>query len=1344
MTIEDFRGDNLGLGLARNYAKYNIYSNDTVFSELLSMKTEDLARAFRTGQYKGMSLAGFNETLYERAEEAIKYLDGGQSHGLSQAALDRLQATISPDSILGYDDFMSKIHAFTQGGTGPIVAHNLSGAEYPWIKQFLKASGLSNKKQNDMIQAFRSGIDSLFIARGALPELISRELGSTHLASDDITAVTQLFDRVLNKPIGDKTGYEHYFKFTSPIQIGTVLAKASTSDSDMYRGFDISKGMYIITDIQDAVKIAKAKLNDGSIQETKIPQVELLLAPFDISKGAIGEARRISVANKEQFMFELNANMRQLGNIDYTPGMDAVDIINQLPGLSGSFDSMVNNDIERVLHNAARGGFDVTSLYVQQGAGDNVYENMLWQLRGALGDDQADLTQPLQEITGGGYKYTGGRPGQDFLAVALENLDELVGEKFIKNITYAKKNRSDLYRESKDIIQQWAFGGNINTRHKFTQEFESIFDLMRRTKALANRGYISREEMSGLNIQLMDMLTSYKKSKGLTKTIQDSYTFAVNSVDKSGAAQVHNLRLDISGMADITRDISNMARTMNKTMKKGSDSLHAYILPQMQAALEASGIRLPMNAGELGYNLSQEILPKAKYNLANQMAEFLLASKEALGKIADTDKLARSTVVDMTKHLNDADLMEYSQKAWGLYDKYVADLTGSLFKDPSSPEAARARAALLDEIELSVRLSKNTESAIREGVAAAANQSKDDLTLGLSSFLKSDSALTSANSNDIINAIEFNPVLDERIRLGQSVYYNAPDNLRAYLANPRLQFMLPNEIVQEANKYGRYTNLGQEKGLARRMKAALEGGPSAAGNTAEMAALQDVSQYPELSQLLNSDLFLKRNVHPNLSTEQANQRIIDAAVDIRRRAMQSASQSGRMASMYYREIRNRATINKLDPFNMLSSDGFKLGLETETEYLDRLAQDAGFGLLNSADMRYRKGLSAEQLRAMKALNWIGSFDNPSFVFDPKSYGLSVNAIQSNREALLNKTFTSGDYSSLINSYDKLVGSMDDIILASGSIGKGAGYVSTAGRPLGSLNLEQINELLSPDSKKYLSIEGDLLEFYKTAKANRAEMLALYGPDAGAKWQDIFNQNVAAAEARFMQSQMLSGMTDADNLVYSTLNSDIKNIIAKHSAVAISPAEGFARGFAGDNAIDAANALIEPARASGAALKQTLNNIAIDPMVRKTALGIGLSAGALAVAGLLLTRRTAKPDRHTPESVKRGDDTPRPDGTYEDRYDGIRHETLAPGTVERGYAPPAGQTIRMEPNDTGMNVSIKARSKHISNKSNIDSLLSSAFEDSTVRSNININHTDDRHTMNRDYVSNLFSRAIAGN
>jgi hypothetical protein len=166
-------------------------------------------------------------------------------------------------------------------------------------------------------------------------------------------------------------------------------------------------------------------------------------------------------------------------------------------------------------------------------------------------------------------------------------------------------------------------------------------------------------------------------------------------------------------------------------------------------------------------------------------------------------------------------------------------------------------------------------------------------------------------------------------------------------------------------------------------------------------------------------------------------------------------------------------------------------------------------------------------------------------------------------------------------------------------------------------------------------------------------------------------------------------------------------------------------------------VIASVRQGAASARQTIANTvknAINP--RNVAIAAG-GVGALGLAGYLLKQHTAKSDRHSPEQTKRGDQAPRPDGSFdEEQYGGTPHEP-----IDIGHR----NTVRMEGHGTGMNINIRARGgpQSISNKSDVAALMSSALHDQG-HSNVNINHTDDRRLMGRDYVSDLFSKAISGN
>lgn len=121
------------------------------------------------------------------------------------------------------------------------------------------------------------------------------------------------------------------------------------------------------------------------------------------------------------------------------------------------------------------------------------------------------------------------------------------------------------------------------------------------------------------------------------------------------------------------------------------------------------------------------------------------------------------------------------------------------------------------------------------------------------------------------------------------------------------------------------------------------------------------------------------------------------------------------------------------------------------------------------------------------------------------------------------------------------------------------------------------------------------------------------------------------------------------------------------------------------------------------------------------------AGALAL-GILAIRNSNRRKRREEENP-RADQAPRVDGTYNDKYNGVKHTPIE-----------MPKTVRVEENGTGMNVNINARSKRGYSRDNVASAMNNTLQN-TLNANVNFNYQDDTARIDQQYVQSLFSNAL---
>lgn len=123
----------------------------------------------------------------------------------------------------------------------------------------------------------------------------------------------------------------------------------------------------------------------------------------------------------------------------------------------------------------------------------------------------------------------------------------------------------------------------------------------------------------------------------------------------------------------------------------------------------------------------------------------------------------------------------------------------------------------------------------------------------------------------------------------------------------------------------------------------------------------------------------------------------------------------------------------------------------------------------------------------------------------------------------------------------------------------------------------------------------------------------------------------------------------------------------------------------------------------------------------------LGVGMLTIAGQLFKNSKTIAQNQTPESRPQPDDAPQIDGIYQQKYSEIEENINSE------------KVVRLEENGRGMNINIKARTKAVNSKNNLNVILQTAFEGRN--SSINITHTDNRSTIDADYISKLFANAL---
>ena len=134
-------------------------------------------------------------------------------------------------------------------------------------------------------------------------------------------------------------------------------------------------------------------------------------------------------------------------------------------------------------------------------------------------------------------------------------------------------------------------------------------------------------------------------------------------------------------------------------------------------------------------------------------------------------------------------------------------------------------------------------------------------------------------------------------------------------------------------------------------------------------------------------------------------------------------------------------------------------------------------------------------------------------------------------------------------------------------------------------------------------------------------------------------------------------------------------------------------------------------------------------------GIAIAGAALGVAAILgLTKKHTSSGR-TPEQSPQSNQAPNVDGTYNTEYNKDEGSNQDINPMQK--------TIRLEENGRGLNV----RARGVNRKGIPDDNFNDAISDtmqSTMNAQVNINHSDSRATINRDYVQGLVSNALFAN
>lgn len=131
-------------------------------------------------------------------------------------------------------------------------------------------------------------------------------------------------------------------------------------------------------------------------------------------------------------------------------------------------------------------------------------------------------------------------------------------------------------------------------------------------------------------------------------------------------------------------------------------------------------------------------------------------------------------------------------------------------------------------------------------------------------------------------------------------------------------------------------------------------------------------------------------------------------------------------------------------------------------------------------------------------------------------------------------------------------------------------------------------------------------------------------------------------------------------------------------------------------------------------------------------GIGIGAAVLAVAGALKLTSPKSSNGRTAEQSPQSNQAPTVDGQYDKEYN--KHEG------SRGFINPQSKTIRLEENGKGLAVRARGKNRRGIDDVNIDSAVSDTMQ-STMGANVRINHTDDRTSIDKNYVQGLVSNAL---
>lgn len=277
----------------------------------------------------------------------------------------------------------------------------------------------------------------------------------------------------------------------------------------------------------------------------------------------------------------------------------------------------------------------------------------------------------------------------------------------------------------------------------------------------------------------------------------------------------------------------------------------------------------------------------------------------------------------------------------------------------------------------------------------------------------------------------------------------------------------------------------------------------------------------------------------------------------------------------------------------------------------------------------------------------------------------------------------------------------------------------AGMPLNALTLDELE--LVANNKKASYGTGVFEDYYERLKGLDAKSIKDYEDNARKARQAFIAKDKAMKRANIHEliPEYTSGLSDVEHIAHI-------NEATKAAGHSVKPSPQYAMNFDSLNRPYKDNPLYDNFKKN--------KDVAFD-FIKQHKKGFAIGAAAIGViAGLQLTKPKSSNGRAA-NQMPQPDQAPNVDGTYDKEYN--KYED------SRGHFIPNTKQIRLEEGGGGLNVRARGVNRKNVSDDNFDKVFSDILGSYGGASGVAIKHSDDRASINNEYVQSLVSNSLFG-